>query len=58
MLLEGSVRRLGTEILSMKDVSLAFSEKVVLKNFSYDFLPGDRICLAGSNGVGKTVSLR
>jgi ATP-binding cassette subfamily F protein uup len=26
----------------------------LLDDFSYDFCHGDRICLAGANGVGKT----
>jgi ATP-binding cassette subfamily F protein uup len=38
----------------MRDVSLKFGDRVMLDKFSYDFCQGDRICLAGANGVGKT----
>ena len=36
----------------MKNVSLKFGDRVMLDQFSYDFCQGDRICLAGANGVG------
>jgi ABC transport system ATP-binding/permease protein len=51
-------QRLGSKILSMRGVSLSFGKSCMLNDFSYDFCKGDRICLAGSNGVGKTTFLR
>jgi len=60
---DGDTRRIGTKTVSMKDVTLTFPgksnnenelEKIMLDNFNYDFCNGDRICLAGANGVGKT----
>mmetsp|Transcript_1113 Transcript_1113/g.2623 ORF Transcript_1113/g.2623 Transcript_1113/m.2623 type:complete len:810 (-) Transcript_1113:364-2793(-) len=59
----GDTRRIGTKTVSMKGVTLTFPgepdggemvERVMLDDFSYDFCNGDRICLAGANGVGKT----
>lgn len=50
----GDQRRMGTKIVSMRNVSLKFGDRVMLDNFSYDFCQGDRVCLAGANGVGKT----
>jgi ATP-binding cassette subfamily F protein uup len=50
----GGSRRIGTKILSMKHVGLQFGDRTMLDDFSYDFCVGDRICLAGANGVGKT----
>lgn len=59
----GDTRRIGTKTVSMKGVTLTFTgknddgedvERVMLEDFSYDFCNGDRICLAGANGVGKT----
>ncbi|CAJ1955279.1 unnamed protein product [Cylindrotheca closterium] len=50
--------RLGTNILSMKNVSLRFGDRIMLDDFSYDFCQGDRICLAGANGVGKTTFVK
>lgn len=57
---DGSTRRIGSTIVSMKGVSLTFrsaggeGHRKMLDAFSYDFCFGDRICLAGANGVGKT----
>lgn len=59
----GDTRRIGTKIVSMEGVTLKFpaksgdedeAERVMLDDFSYDFCNGDRICIAGANGVGKT----
>jgi ATP-binding cassette subfamily F protein uup len=47
-------RRIGGKIVSMRHVNLKFGDKYMLKDFSYDFCKGDRICLSGANGVGKT----
>jgi ATP-binding cassette subfamily F protein uup len=44
-------RRLGGNILALKDVSLSFGpNKNLLDNFSYEFIPGDRIGIVGRNG--------
>lgn len=56
----GDTRRIGTKIVSMKGVTLTFpgkdgdAERIMLDDFNYDFCNGDRVCLAGANGVGKT----
>lgn len=55
---DGTERRLGGKILQLRDVSLKFGDRVMLNEFSYDFCSGDRICLVGSNGVGKTTFLK
>jgi ATP-binding cassette subfamily F protein uup len=51
-------RRIGGKILSMRGVNLKFGDRAMLKDFSYDFCKGDRICLSGANGVGKTTFVR
>ena len=48
-------RRIGGKIMSMRSVNLRFGDKIMLNDFSYDFCKGDRICLAGGNGVGMSV---
>lgn len=53
----GNGRRIGGKILSLRNVSLKFGEKKILDDFSYDFCKGDRICLAGANGVGTSIML-
>ena len=45
--LSAETRRLGGKIVSMRNVNLSFGDRVMLKDFSYDFIAGDRICLAG-----------
>mmetsp|Transcript_14961 Transcript_14961/g.41651 ORF Transcript_14961/g.41651 Transcript_14961/m.41651 type:complete len:798 (-) Transcript_14961:359-2752(-) len=59
----GDTRRIGTKTVSMNGVTLTFrvknengeaEERIMLDDFNYDFCNGDRICLAGANGVGKT----
>lgn len=39
------------------DVSKAFGTREVLKNVSFEVLPGEMVCILGRSGVGKSVSL-
>ena len=43
--------------IQFKDVSKAFGDRVVLKNVSFDVLPGEMVCILGRSGVGKSVAL-
>ena len=43
--------------IEFKDVSKAFGDRVVLKNVSFDVLPGEMVCILGRSGVGKSVAL-
>ena len=43
--------------IEFKNVSKAFGERVVLKNVSFDVLPGEMVCILGRSGVGKSVAL-
>ena len=40
------------------DVSLAFGDQVILRNASLRLDPGERICLIGRNGSGKSSTLK
>lgn len=52
---DDSQRRLGGNILKLRNVSLSFgTNKCILNDFSYDFNKGDRIGIVGRNGVGKS----
>lgn len=46
----GKSRRIGSKVLTMKNVCLTFDDRIMLDDFTYDFCVGDRICLAGANG--------
>lgn len=47
-------QRLGSKILEAHDVSLSFGDLDIVKNFSYKIKKGEKIGVAGPNGVGKT----
>ena len=47
-------KRLGRKIIEINDISKSFGDKVVLKNFTYTVLKGDRIGIVGNNGEGKS----
>ncbi len=49
--------RIGGKILELKKVSKKYGEKVILKGFDYTFKKGERIGIAGKNGMGKTTFL-
>src|ERR1035437_4234993 len=43
--------------IEFKDVSKGFGEREILKNVSFDVLPGEMVCILGRSGVGKSVAL-
>jgi ATP-binding cassette subfamily F protein uup len=51
------MNRIGGKILELKKVSKAYNNKAILKGFDYTFKKGERIGIAGKNGVGKTTFL-
>ena len=56
--IEVDATRLGKKILELYDVSMAYGDKVILKDFWYKFKKGDRIGVAGPNGAGKTTLIK
>ena len=48
----------GKIVAELTEVSKAFGNKVITRNFSATFLRGDKIGLIGPNGVGKTTLLK
>ena len=43
--------------IEFKNVSKAFGDRAVLKDVSFNVLPGEMVCILGRSGVGKSVSL-
>ena len=50
--------RLGRKIIEIDNISKAFDGKQLVRDFSYNLLRGDRICIIGPNGYGKTTLVR
>jgi ATP-binding cassette subfamily F protein uup len=48
----------GKIVAELRDVSLAFGPKVIVKDFSATILRGDKVGLIGPNGAGKTTLLK
>ncbi|MDN9010299.1 ABC-F family ATP-binding cassette domain-containing protein [Brevibacillus laterosporus] len=49
--------RLGKKVIEAEKVSKAFGERILLTDFSYIVVPGDRIGIIGPNGSGKSTLL-
>jgi len=55
--MEMTMNRLGKKVMEIQDISKAYGDKVLLKNFTYIFNRYDRIGISGANGSGKTTLL-
>ena len=58
LVLTNDARRIGGNILKLKNVSKQFGDRLMLDDFSYDFNAGDTIGIVGANGVGKSTFLK
>lgn len=47
-------RRLGTKIIELHHISKSFEDIKIVDGFSYKFAKGEKVGIAGPNGVGKT----
>lgn len=48
----------GKIVAELRDVSISFGPKVIVKDFSATILRGDKVGLIGPNGAGKTTLLK
>ena len=47
-------RRIGKKVIELKNISKAYNGRTLIKDFSYEFTPKDRIGIIGGNGAGKS----
>lgn len=50
--------RLGKKTIEVNNISKSFGDKLLIKDFSYILLRGDRLGIVGPNGSGKTTLLK
>jgi ATP-binding cassette subfamily F protein uup len=55
--LDFEMKRLGNKILELKNIDKSFGNKVLLKDFNYQFQRGEKVGIVGKNGVGKSTLL-
>jgi energy-dependent translational throttle protein EttA len=53
-----SGRRLGDHVISFKDVSKGFDDKLLYENLTFELPPGGIVGIIGANGAGKTTLFR
>ncbi|MDA3820573.1 MAG: ABC-F family ATP-binding cassette domain-containing protein [Candidatus Delongbacteria bacterium] len=49
--------RLGNKVFELHHISKRYGENVLLEDFSYKLIPGEKIGITGDNGTGKTTFL-
>ena len=48
---------MGKKILEIKNLKKSFGNTKILNDFSYSFQQGEKICIVGKNGTGKSTFL-
>ncbi len=56
--LDSASSRLGRTTVELEDISKAYGDKVLMKDFTYIFLKNDRIGIIGPNGSGKSTLMK
>ncbi|MBL1208692.1 ABC-F family ATP-binding cassette domain-containing protein [Geminocystis sp. GBBB08] len=47
-------RRIGKKVIKLDNISKSFGSRTLIKDFTYEFAPDDRVGIIGGNGVGKS----
>ena len=55
--INGLSARMGKKTIQLSNIDKAYDDNVLIKDFTYIFLPEDRIGIIGPNGCGKTTLL-
>ena len=55
--LDFEMKRLGKKILELHTINKSFGDKLLLKDFSYQFQRGEKVGIVGKNGAGKSTLL-
>lgn len=47
-------RRIGKKVIELENLTYEVGDRVLIRDFTYQFLPNDRVGIIGGNGVGKS----
>ena len=47
-------RRIGKKVIELQNITKGYNGRTLIKDFSYEFTPQDRIGIIGGNGAGKS----
>jgi len=47
-------RRIGKKVIELVNICKAYGDRILIKDFTYNFTPEDRIGIIGCNGAGKS----
>jgi ABC transport system ATP-binding/permease protein len=55
--LSAASRRLGKKVVELANIRKTYGDRTIIKDFTYEFIPGDRVGIIGGNGMGKSTLL-
>ncbi|MGB7441666.1 MAG: ABC-F family ATP-binding cassette domain-containing protein, partial [Coleofasciculaceae cyanobacterium] len=47
-------RRIGKKVIELENISKSYGDRTLIKDFTYEFSPDDRVGIIGGNGTGKS----